>query len=84
VRSIVARPTTDPVAFYRTTVTNHYARALHAATVDGRAYGFAFDDVAGFASCIQDSAPTGIGLTLTPFQAAARPRRWSAASEMRK
>ncbi|MFF0228135.1 beta-1,3-glucanase family protein [Streptomyces sp. NPDC004629] len=62
-----AQPTTDASAFYRAGVTNHYAKALHAATRDGRAYGFAFDDVAGFASYIEDPAPTGIRVTLTPF-----------------
>ncbi|MGV9255780.1 beta-1,3-glucanase family protein [Streptomyces sp. NPDC003697] len=62
-----AQPVTDAGAFYRTEVTNHYAKAMHAATEDGRAYGFAFDDVADFASYIQDTAPTGIRLTLTPF-----------------
>ena len=41
---------------------------MHAATEDGKAYGFAFDDVADFASYIQDTAPTGIRLTLTPFE----------------
>ncbi|MEV5545646.1 beta-1,3-glucanase family protein [Streptomyces sp. NPDC052309] len=65
--SFAAQPTTDAASFYRTGVTNHYARAMHAATEDGRAYGFAFDDVAGFASYIQDTAPTGIRLTLTAF-----------------
>ena len=49
------------------TLTNHYAKAIHAATADGKAYGFAFDDVADFASYVQDTAPTGIRLTLTPF-----------------
>jgi hypothetical protein len=34
---------------------------------DGKAYGFAFDDVADFASYIQDTAPTGITLTLSAF-----------------
>ncbi|EGX56506.1 glycosyl hydrolase [Streptomyces zinciresistens K42] len=63
-----AQPTTDPAAFYRTALTNHYAAAMHAATEDGKAYGFAFDDVADFASYIQDTAPTGIRLTLTPFE----------------
>lgn len=63
-----AQPTTDAAAFYRTGLTNHYARAMHAATEDGKAYGFAFDDVADFASYIQDTAPTGIRLTLTPFE----------------
>lgn len=62
-----AQPTTDPASFYRTALTNHYAKAMHAATQDGRAYGFAFDDVADFASYVQDTAPTGIRLTLTPF-----------------
>lgn len=61
------QPTTDPATFYRQRLTNHYAKAMHAATQDGRAYGFAFDDVAGFASYIEDSAPKEITLTLTPF-----------------
>ncbi|MFK4149178.1 beta-1,3-glucanase family protein [Streptomyces sp. NPDC004065] len=65
--STAAQPVTDAGAFYRTGLTNHYAKAMHAATEDGRAYGFAFDDVADFASYIQDTAPTGIRLTLTPF-----------------
>jgi hypothetical protein len=63
-----AQPTTDAGTFYRTGLTNHYARAMHAATADGKAYGFAFDDVADFASYIQDTAPMGIRLTLTPFE----------------
>ncbi|MGW4230369.1 beta-1,3-glucanase family protein [Streptomyces sp. NPDC004980] len=63
-----AQPTTDPAAFYRTSpLTNHYSAAIHAATQDGKAYGFAFDDVADFASYIQDTAPAGARLTLTPF-----------------
>lgn len=65
--SDTAQPATDASAFYRTDLTNHYAKAVHAATEDGKAYGFAFDDVAGFASYVQDTAPTGIRLTLTPF-----------------
>ncbi|MEU1474578.1 glycoside hydrolase family 64 protein [Streptomyces sp. NPDC005760] len=65
--SSAAQPTTDPAGFYRTALTNHYAKAMHAATQDGRAYGFAFDDVADLASYVQDTAPTGIRLTLTPF-----------------
>ncbi len=63
-----AQPTTDAATFYRTGLTNHYAKAMHSATEDGKAYGFAFDDVADFASYIQDTAPTGIRLTLTPFE----------------
>ncbi|MFF6989187.1 beta-1,3-glucanase family protein [Streptomyces sp. NPDC010273] len=62
-----AQPTTNASGFYTTDLTNHYAKAVHAATADGKAYGFAFDDVADFASYVQDTAPTGIRLTLTPF-----------------
>ncbi|MFK0058729.1 glycoside hydrolase family 64 protein [Streptomyces werraensis] len=62
------QPTTDPAEFYLTELTNHYSRAMHTATEDGRAYGFAFDDVADFASYIQDTAPTALRLTLTPFE----------------
>ncbi|MFH8800900.1 beta-1,3-glucanase family protein [Streptomyces sp. NPDC017936] len=62
-----AQPTTDPAAFYRAALTNHYSKAVHAATEDGKAYGFAFDDVADFASYIQDTGPTGFTLTLTAF-----------------
>ncbi|MEU9354297.1 glycoside hydrolase family 64 protein [Streptomyces griseoloalbus] len=61
------QPTTDPSVFYGTELTNQYSKAMHAATEDGKAYGFAFDDVADFASYIQDTAPTGLRLTLTPF-----------------
>jgi hypothetical protein len=70
-RSVLAaqhsQPVKDASAFYTADTTNHYAKAVHSATVDGRAYGFAFDDVAGFASYIQDTAPTGLTLTLTPW-----------------
>ncbi|MEU7637494.1 beta-1,3-glucanase family protein [Streptomyces sp. NPDC059101] len=62
-----AQPVTDPAAFYQQPLTNHYARAMHTATTDGKAYGFAFDDVAGFASYIEDHAPKELTLTLTPF-----------------
>ncbi|MGR3875010.1 glycoside hydrolase family 64 protein [Streptomyces graminifolii] len=62
-----AQPTTNASSFYATDLTNHYAKAVHAATADGKAYGFAFDDVADFASYVQDTAPTAIRLTLTPF-----------------
>ncbi|MFI6663124.1 beta-1,3-glucanase family protein [Streptomyces sp. NPDC050523] len=60
-------PDTQARAFYGTTVTNHYAKAIHAATTNGKAYGFAFDDVAGWASYIQDNKPKSMSLTLTPF-----------------
>jgi hypothetical protein len=60
-----SQPATD--GFYKESVTNHYAAAMHANTKDAKAYGFAFDDVGGFASYIQDNAPGSIKVTLTPF-----------------
>lgn len=62
-----AQAATDAAGFYRDPTTNRYARALHKHTDSGRAYGFAFDDVAGFASYIQDTAPVAATLRLTPF-----------------
>ena len=61
------QPVTDPSAYYQETISNHYSRVIHQNTVDGKAYGFPFDDVGDFASYIQDNAPTGMTLTLTPF-----------------
>ena len=62
-----SQPTTDPGAYYTHDVTNHYSRVMHANTVDGKAYGFAFDDVCGFASYIEDGAPTAMTVTMTAF-----------------
>jgi hypothetical protein len=61
------QPTTDPATFYRTPLTNHYARVIHDNTSDHKAYGFAFDDVVNFASYVEDHAPTSVTLRLTPF-----------------
>ena len=62
------QPTTDPATFHPDGVaTNDYVRIVHEITTDGRAYGFAFDDVAERAPLVHDPAPTGLTLTLTPF-----------------
>lgn len=61
------QPTTAADTFYRGPITNHYSRVLHDVHADGKAYGFAFDDVADFASYVQDLAPTGFEVTLGPF-----------------
>jgi hypothetical protein len=61
------QPTADRSRYYQGPVTNWYSKAMHDHTADGRAYGFAFDDVLDQASYIQDHAPTSITLSLTPF-----------------
>ncbi|MFC4497054.1 beta-1,3-glucanase family protein [Streptomyces ovatisporus] len=65
--SVADQPTTDPAEFYKGDSAHQYVKAMHEATVDGKAYGFAFDDVAGFASYIEDGGASEITLTLTPF-----------------
>ncbi|OKL61640.1 hypothetical protein UA08_03649 [Talaromyces atroroseus] len=36
----------DPSKYYQNSITNHYARIVHAANLDGRGYSFPYDDVA--------------------------------------
>jgi hypothetical protein len=62
-----AQPVADASTYYRRAVTNHYSRVMHENTVDGKAYGFAFDDVCEHAPYIEDPNPTNLTLTLTPF-----------------
>jgi hypothetical protein len=61
------QPVGPAASFYQDATTNHYAQAMHANSVDGKAYGFPFDDVSAFAAYVQDAAPTALTLTLTPF-----------------
>ncbi|MGH3761501.1 beta-1,3-glucanase family protein [Actinophytocola sp.] len=61
------QPLADAGQYYRDDVTNHYSRIMHENTVDGDAYGFAFDDVCEHASYIEDPAPTSMTVTITPF-----------------
>ncbi len=60
-------PSTDPSTFYRNEPVNAYGKLIHANMVDGKAYAFAFDDVAAQESLVHSGDPTAIGITLTPF-----------------
>src|SRR2546423_6538924 len=40
---------------------------MHANMVDGRAYGFAFDDVGNFESLVHDGDPRSASVTIAPF-----------------
>lgn len=62
-----AQPLADAGAYYKRERANHYSRIMHENTVDGKAYGFAFDDVCEHASYIEDPTPSTMTLTLTPF-----------------
>ena len=61
------QPDTSSAGFYLDTVTNHYARKIHAQMVDGKAYAFAFDDVGNFESLVNDGNPQTAFLTLDSF-----------------
>ena len=61
------QPDPNTSNFYKDTVTNHYARKIHAQMADGNAYAFAFDDVGNHESLVHDGNPQQANLTLDPF-----------------
>ncbi|MEV0741276.1 glycoside hydrolase family 64 protein [Streptomyces sp. NPDC050549] len=61
------QPDTTTANFYQDTVTNHYARKIHAQMADGKAYAFAFDDVGAQESLVNDGNPQQAYLTLDPL-----------------
>lgn len=61
------QPTYDANEFYTRATANHFSRIVHANMTDGRAYGFAFDDVGGFESLVHEPNPRSAKITLTPF-----------------
>ncbi|WP_249997492.1 beta-1,3-glucanase family protein [Actinoplanes sp. M2I2] len=65
--TLPVEPGTDPATFYRNEPTNEYAKLIHANMVDGKAYAFAFDDVANQESLVHSGDPSAIGITLSPF-----------------
>jgi hypothetical protein len=61
------QPFNQPSSFYLDQFTNHYSRKIHAQMVDGKAYGFAFDDVGNNESLVHDGSPRTAFITLDPF-----------------
>ncbi|MFE4646725.1 beta-1,3-glucanase family protein, partial [Streptomyces sp. NPDC056730] len=61
------QPDTSAANFYQDSVTNHYARKIHAQMADGKAYAFAFDDVGAHESLVHDGDPQQAYITLDPF-----------------
>ncbi|MFD7659782.1 beta-1,3-glucanase family protein [Actinosynnema sp. NPDC059797] len=64
---IDTQPGGGPADFYKGAITNHYSRLVHQNMVDGKAYGFAFDDVQAQESLVHDGDPRAAGIVLTPF-----------------
>jgi hypothetical protein len=60
-------PTYEPAGFYQGSLTNVYSKVIHDNMVDGKAYGFAFDDVGAQESLVHDGDPRGAGIVLSPL-----------------
>jgi Beta-1,3-glucanase len=59
----------NPTGYYADPVTNHYARIVHATSLDGRGYAFPYDDVAPTGGADQSGAvssgsPAQLAITL--------------------
>lgn len=67
------QPATDPATYYQDPVTNYYAKFIHEQMVNGKAYAFAFDDVANQESLVHDGDPSAAYIQLDPFSGAATP-----------
>ncbi|MEU5487749.1 glycoside hydrolase family 64 protein [Streptomyces sp. NPDC052071] len=61
------QPDANNANFYKDAVTNHYSAKVHAQMADGKAYGFAFDDVGAHESLVHDGDPQQAYITLDPF-----------------
>ncbi len=57
-------PVSDAGTFYQRDLTNHYSAIVHANMKDGKAYGFAFDDVTGQESLVHSGGPVKASITL--------------------
>ncbi|MEY9856005.1 hypothetical protein ABH935_001609 [Catenulispora sp. GAS73] len=61
----------NPANYYQYPQTNHYARIVHATSIDGRGYAFPYDDVAPTggvdqSGAVVDQNPTLLTVTLSP------------------
>lgn len=61
------QPTTDAGSFYGQSASNLFSKVIHQNSLNGLAYGFSYDDVAGFAPVIDAYDPTSAGMTIGSF-----------------
>ncbi|HEY3560109.1 MAG TPA: glycoside hydrolase family 64 protein [Kribbella sp.] len=61
------QPDPNDAGFYADAVTNQYSKIIHSQMADGRAYGFAFDDVGNHEALVHDGNPQQAALILDPF-----------------
>ena len=63
------QPAGTAADFYKQSASNVYSGIVHSQMADGKAYGFAFDDVQNQESLVHDGDPRAAGIILTPFGA---------------
>jgi hypothetical protein len=68
-----AQPTSNPATFYTEPSSDLYAKVMHDNEVDGKAYGFPYDDVAGFSPSINDASASSASVTVAPFSGSSSP-----------
>ncbi|MFJ6728783.1 MULTISPECIES: glycoside hydrolase family 64 protein [unclassified Streptomyces] len=61
------QPDVSAASFYKEPVTNIYSKKVHEQMVDGKAYGFAFDDVGHHESLVHDGSPIEASMTVQPL-----------------
>jgi hypothetical protein len=61
------QPSGTAADFYKGALTDHYSRIIHEQMIDGKAYGFAFDDVQNQESLVHSGDPRRAGIVMTPF-----------------
>lgn len=61
------QPTTDASQFYQQSAANLFSKTMHANSLNGLAYGFAYDDVGAFAPTIDQPDPVSGGMTIGSF-----------------
>ena len=62
----------NPATYYTAPVTNHYARIVHATSLDGRGYAFPYDDVAPTGGAdqsgsVSSGSPAQLTVTVGPM-----------------
>ncbi|WP_300268706.1 beta-1,3-glucanase family protein [Microbacterium sp.] len=63
----------DKSLYYQSGAVNQYAKLVHEAMANGRAYAFPFDDVGAHESLVHDGSPAQAYISLDPFTGAAAP-----------
>ena len=67
------QPTTDPSQFYQQNASDLYSKVIHANSLNGKAYGFSYDDVGSFAPTIDQPDPASAGMTIASFGTSTTP-----------